>query len=641
MQVPYIQTPQGQTKISPFRTTALWLVSVLVATICTSSRVSAELLAMYAIDFVDTAANGADMNDAGEIIGTHYVDNGCGSQCMPPQEKVVWRGNAPVPLPPLNAFDISGHNPKFINNSGDIVGTLSTTGGPIVVLWQPSGTSSFNVVDLGAPTGAYNSIDIRGFDDVGRVYVWAQASLGGVGAVYDPSSSSWTELGDMGFANEMPFAVSSNGWVATATATYKIDDPSTLLALPPPPTGYRAPNYFAGSINNNGDRAHFLGTTQSSSLMTPHRLPYGGTWDRLATFGPSALSIYGMGSISNDLDVTLTMFQTGYGASGPSSDISTLASRVSSAYQQSIVSGGVINAAGEIMVGAYIGASSRLARMVPVTPCTTNCIKVAVLAVYAQFQGTNCLNGETVSSVEALVVDENGAPLANAQITGHFLDSYWMNQKEVLTTNSNGFASMSFSSPPCTGTIAFYVDSVISGTRTLDRTKGKLTDSDIGNANADPPKPVDVVIDSHSVSIVNNRGQATIQINIAETLVGKSGAVVTGTWYGDYSGTGTGTTDNNGSVTIQTARVSGSSDYTFCITSLTGDGVVAQTGLNNCVNNNNGPVQPPPPTPAPTRSPVAPTTPAPAPSCGSKNDPCTANNQCCSGRCRRRRGVCR
>jgi hypothetical protein len=59
----------------------------------------AGLAAVYAADFVATAANGIAMNDAGDVVGTSYQDIGCGPFCLPPQDVVVWRGGTRIVLP--------------------------------------------------------------------------------------------------------------------------------------------------------------------------------------------------------------------------------------------------------------------------------------------------------------------------------------------------------------------------------------------------------------------------------------------------------------------------------------------------------------------------------------------------------------
>jgi len=43
------------------------------------SKVGLAAPGTYVLDFVSTAADGVDMNDAGDVVGTSYPDPGCGS----------------------------------------------------------------------------------------------------------------------------------------------------------------------------------------------------------------------------------------------------------------------------------------------------------------------------------------------------------------------------------------------------------------------------------------------------------------------------------------------------------------------------------------------------------------------------------
>ena len=74
--------------------------------------------AMYAPDFVATAATGYDLNDAGDVVGRSRTDPGCGSFCLPPEEIVVWRGGNRIVLPQVAGQSSSYQFPLFINNQG-------------------------------------------------------------------------------------------------------------------------------------------------------------------------------------------------------------------------------------------------------------------------------------------------------------------------------------------------------------------------------------------------------------------------------------------------------------------------------------------------------------------------------------------
>lgn len=59
---------------------------------------------LYGVEFIATASNGVEMNDAGDVIGTSQPDLGCGSTCLPPTETVAWVGGERIVLPPLPGF---------------------------------------------------------------------------------------------------------------------------------------------------------------------------------------------------------------------------------------------------------------------------------------------------------------------------------------------------------------------------------------------------------------------------------------------------------------------------------------------------------------------------------------------------------
>jgi hypothetical protein len=75
------------------------------------------------------------------------------------------------------------------------------------------------------------------------------------------------------------------------------------------------------------------------------------------------------------------------------------------------------------------------------------------------------------------VTDEAGAPLRWVQVSGRFLDDYWLNQPVSGLTNSRGVVRFVHDGPACVGAIAFLVDGATKGRRTLDRTTGTLTNS--------------------------------------------------------------------------------------------------------------------------------------------------------------------
>jgi len=422
------------------------------------------------------------------------------------------------------------------------------------------------------------------------------------------AATGWVDLGALGYPLDIPAAISPGGRVVTTGSSYQLGDPASVTALPALPRGFVGAGSNGSAINDAGDQAHFLVSTSTQNLAYPFRLSNGGTWQQLSSFGTGHLSRSAMGSINDAQDVTLTVGSTGVVAAGPAGVTQSLGALISPAYGvTSVTDGGPMNASGEILAQAMIGRSPRLVKMTPATACTGDCIVVHSLTITAQFVEDPALPGAcieggkmfNVATVTALVIDEHGAPLANAQLSGRFLDDYWTNNQVTGTTNANGVVSWTQQGPCGVGAIAFFVDGAAAGPRTLDRTRGALANSVIPSTTPPPPPVVDVAIAGHSVVVAaagksRTRGVSTVQVVLAGTLVGVGGVTVSGRWTGDYTGTGSAVTDSTGTVTIQTPGVRGGGQFTFCVTSLTGSGINAQTGLSNCATSGTSPPPSPP-----------------------------------------------
>ena len=120
----------------------------------------------YVVDFVATAAVGVDMNDRGNVIGTSYLDNGCGSSCLPPLQTVVWIAGERVVLPTLPG--LSGITVTDINNEGWIVGFAGVPGTTThAVAWLPN-SGKYDILDLGNLPGKTIST-AAAIDELGRV----------------------------------------------------------------------------------------------------------------------------------------------------------------------------------------------------------------------------------------------------------------------------------------------------------------------------------------------------------------------------------------------------------------------------------------------------------------------------------------
>ena len=109
-----------------------------------------------------------------DVIGTSYLDTGCGPFCLPPQETVAWRGGTRIVLPAVPG--LSGIYPGSINNQGVIAGVAGIPGvNTRAAVWTPSG-AGYTVQDLGALPGM-STTTTAGIDEQGRVVGWS--STGG------------------------------------------------------------------------------------------------------------------------------------------------------------------------------------------------------------------------------------------------------------------------------------------------------------------------------------------------------------------------------------------------------------------------------------------------------------------------------
>jgi len=437
----------------------------------------------YVLDFVSTAATGIGMNDAGDVIGTSYLDTGCGSFCLPPQETVVWRGGNRIVLP--SVAGLSGITVRAINAQGWIVGYAGTFTVTHAVLWRPVG-AGYQATDLGTLPGTNTSTAV-GIDDQNRVLGWSTTTT------FPPNGSPflWTEtdgmidLSTLGYPDDSPIAVSGGGTVATIDRWYHLGDPGSVTTVAAPPSGF-ALGGGAQSINDFGDQGRFLIQVSGQNLAYLYRYTHQGSWQLLSPAGTGHLSVYGIGSINNALDVTGTVLSTGVIAYGPSGLAQSLASKLSPAYPGSVVtSTGPMNANGTILARVLVGNSARLVRLTPAWACSGSCLKVASLVLTADFvpdptdptqdhcSSTLTAHNEALATV--IVTDGNGAPLANAIVSGRFLDDYWTNAPVIGTTNAAGSVSFPYTGLCGVGAIAFLVDDVTKAGYTLDKLSGVLS----------------------------------------------------------------------------------------------------------------------------------------------------------------------
>lgn len=469
---------------------------------------------MYALDFVGTAATGWDMNDAGDVVGRSYTDPGCGPFCLPPEENVVWRGGQRIVLPLVAGYETSYQFPLFINNLGLIGGYVGIPGttthaaawipAELQAQWIPQ-VPGYTVQDLGVLPGM-STAEVRGLDELGRMIGWSK--LGGAiptdaAPFMWSQADGWVNLRTRGYPNEMPAAISPGGRVVTTNSWYQLGDPGSAVLLPSLPRGYVGAGSNGSAINDAGDQAHFLVSINSQNLVYPFRLSNGGTWQMLSTVGTGHMSSYGMGSINAAQDVTFTVGSTGMVAAGPAGLGQALAPLLSPAYVGVTIGGaGSMNATGQMLTQAMIGRSQRLMKMTPVTACGADCIVSSALVMTGQFVQDpklpgSCIQGGTMynrSSATVTVTSEAGAPLANVQVSGRFLDDYWTNHPVTGTTNAAGVVSWTYQGPCGVGAIAFLVENAVLGTRSFDRTRGTLTSYVIPGTTPPPANQAPVAV---------------------------------------------------------------------------------------------------------------------------------------------------
>lgn len=451
----------------------LWCVALATLVVTPAMAGSlGEPAPTYAVDFVSTAATGLAMNDAGDVAGTSRPDPGCGSQCLPPLETVVWKGGSRIVLP-----EVPGLTPTFItgiNNQGWVTGFAGFPGTIThAVVWKPNG-DTYEVIDLGNLPGKTIST-AAGIDDLGRVAGWSTTQF------FPPSGAPfmWTEAGGMvdlsaeGFPGEWPLGISPGGTVATIGYWYHLEDPGSVTAVTPVPRGYRLENSKV-AINDAGDQARFLVTASGQILDYPFRYHHEGTWQQVSFTPTGHLSRYGVGSINDRQDLTVTVLSTGQVAYGPDELAQPLDGLLSTAYDGVVTDGGPLNASGEILAQVLIGRSPRLVRLVPAAPCTSNCTRVTNVEMRAKGPEF-CNQGQVHAQARVTVTDETGRALSGVQVGGRFLDDYWLDQPVVGRTNAQGRIIFRHDGPPCVGAIAFLVTDASKPGRAFDRTTGMLT----------------------------------------------------------------------------------------------------------------------------------------------------------------------
>lgn len=431
------------------------------------------------VDFIDSPAAGVAMNARGDVVGS-FTSWPCGNPhaCVPATAAVVWRAEGRLALPGLGTLAPA---PAAIAADGMVVGSVTDfVSASRAVVWRFVG-GAYQPTDLGLLPGTTSARAV-GVDGAGRV-VGDASSPAGVRPFYWTQATGLVDLASFGFPTESVYAVSAAGRVATAAHTYLIDSPGSVRAFAPPPKGYWPPFGYSMDVNDAGDVATFLATTTSEPLFYLHRYHAGDRrWQLLSSSPNGDMSRWGVGGIEADRSVTATVTSVGVVADGPEGVATPLAGRVSPAY-----GGASVDAAGMRLPGAgtlasaTTGRSSRLVRLVPLTPCTGYCVRVAALAMTGVFVDDprapgSCTRAASNRVTATLTVtDAGGNPVAGARVNARFLDDYALNVAVGGKTNQGGKLVLRHRGPACMGAIALLVEGVSAPGATFDRSVGVLT----------------------------------------------------------------------------------------------------------------------------------------------------------------------
>lgn len=436
----------------------------------------------FAIDFVTAVGHGTLLGEDGTVVGTETTRGVCPRpypQCYGSSQIMVWPGDGSQPMALPAPAGTPFLAPVGMNNHGWIAGTASEFSvdfRPQSVVWKPNGVN-YTIEELGLLPG--NTIArVAGIDDFNRI-----VGYNTITNILAPDAAPfvWTptaglrDLTDQGFPNEIPLDVSPKGTVALLRSWFRLDVPGVVTPNAALPVGFVAVN--AGAvINDAGDQGRFLLTSGSEGLAYLHRyVARTAQWQLLSNAGTGHLARFGLGSIDKARNISATVLGTGVFAPGRNGVAQSLAAQLSPAYGGiAITNAGPRNSSGVIVANAGLGRSStRLVKLVPVSPCAASCVRVVALEMTAR--SVSSCRSTNVVTAELSVTDESGAPLSGVTLKGRFLDDYYLNAKISGVSSSEGKVRFVHRGPACVGAIAFFVDAAKASGRTFDRTLGQLT----------------------------------------------------------------------------------------------------------------------------------------------------------------------
>jgi hypothetical protein len=278
--------------------------------------------------------------------------------------------------------------------------------------------------------------------------------------------------------------VSPGGRVVSDGYTYLLNDSGSVRALPAPPAGYYNPAGQGMRINDNGDLAAFLGTTNSQPRYLFHRFSASvGQWQLLSGFSHSpSTTIWGIGSIDPAATITGTVGGSAVIAQGPGGSAQLLLARLSPAYAAvTLDRAQAHNASGVILAHAGIGRSNRLVKLLPIAACSGACLRVGALEITGTFipdpnAPGSCTNAarNRVSTV-VHVTDAAGTPQPGVKVRARYMDNYALNQPVGGTTGADGSLTLLHEGPACVGTISLLVEALKRPGWQFDRGAGVLT----------------------------------------------------------------------------------------------------------------------------------------------------------------------
>jgi hypothetical protein len=349
------------------------------------------------------------------------------------------------------------------------------------VVWRLVG-DSYQLDDLGSLPG-YTQASAAGIDAHGRVIGHAAGPQGFRPFVWT-QASGMADLAAQGFPGDRPQSISASGWVVIADHRQSLDDAACVHPLPAAPPGFRPPFGLMLKINDRRELAGFLMTTSGENLSYLHRYrPATGQWQMLSASPNGHLSRWGIGSLSRDATVSATVTGVGVIADGPDGVAQALGERLSPAYAGvSVSGGGPRNERGVIAALAIVGRSQRLVRLLPLAPCSGDCLHVDRLQMVGKFvpdpDAPDSCTPRARNKVRSTVTvtDAAGVPRAGVKVRGRYLDDYDLNEPVSGTTAADGRVTLRHEGPACVGAVAFIVEALKAPGAQFDRGIGHLTD---------------------------------------------------------------------------------------------------------------------------------------------------------------------